>query len=141
MATWRHFKKMKNRTRYTVTGKDHLGIVRQMPAFAREDLSAELARNINNLVEHKRNNVSPPPGLVSWVQGLAPDIKNRLIDFGLLDMQAKPITDHLNDYEAVLKAKGSTPLYVRITISRIKSVVDGCRLRYWPDVQASKVQC
>ncbi|MBI1338080.1 MAG: tyrosine-type recombinase/integrase [Phycisphaera sp.] len=140
MAGWRAFKKQKNRSRYTIAGKDHLGVVRQMPAFTQEGLSRELARNVATLVEHKRNNWTLPPHLAIWAQGLAPDIRNRLTDFGLLDGQSKPIAGHLADFEATLKAKGNTGNYVMQTLFRIRTIVDGCQFKHWSDVQASKVQ-
>ncbi len=140
MATWRAFKKQKNRTRYTITGPDHLGVIRQMPAFSRLDLSIELARNVASLVEHKRSNWTLAPHLAVWVQGVAPDIKNRLAEFGLVNGHVKPIADHLTDFEAALRVKRNTPRYVAQTLFRIRSVVDGCQVIHWSDVQASKVQ-
>ena len=140
MAGWRVFKKQKNRKRFTIAGKDHMGIARQMPAYTREDLSRDLARHVATLVEYRQQNMAPPPMLASWIDGLAPETKRRLIDFGLIHAHARAVEEHLSDFESHLTAKGNTPSYVRQTIFRIRAILTGCRVTYWSDVQGSKVQ-
>ena len=140
MATWRVFKKEPHRRRFTITGKDHMGVTRQMPAYTREDLSYDLARHVGTLVEYRQQNMAVPPMLATWLEGLAPDTKRRLIDFGLVDAQARPVGEHLDDFEAYLTAKGNTAGHVRVTVFRIRSILNGCRIVYWSDVQGSKVQ-
>ena len=82
--SWRVFKKDPKRKKWTISGRDHYGVKRQMPAFRNEDLSRELARNIAKIVEYKRSGGPLAPLLASWTGNLPPDIKDRLAGFGLL---------------------------------------------------------
>ena len=68
-----------------------MGVTRQMPAYTREDLSYDLARHVGTLVEYRQQNMAVPPMLATWLEGLAPDTKRRLIEFGLVDAQARPV--------------------------------------------------
>ena len=140
MTAWRVFKKEKHRKRFTITGKDHMGITRQVPAYTREDLSYDLARNLGTLVEYRQQNMSVPPMLATWLDGLAPETKRRLCSWGLLDAQARPVEEHLADFEAHLTVKGNTAKYIRQTIFRIQAIVTGCKVVHWSDVQGSRVQ-
>ncbi len=137
---WHANKKDPRRKKYTVVGKDHLGIQRQMPAFRDASLSRELARNIARLVEHRANNTPLPPLLAAWFNNLAPAIHNRLAEWDLLDGHARPLVDHLKDYEASLAARDNTARYVQQTVSRIQKVIEGCGFRYWSDVTGSDTQ-
>ena len=139
-GAWRVFKKDPSRSKYTIEGRDHLNVKRRMPAFRDKALSEELARNVAKVVDYKRQNASLPPLLASWVQDLAPDIKDRLARFGLLDAHVRPLAEHLADYEAALRAKGNTEEYIRKTVYRINRILDEWDCGHWSDVQASKVQ-
>ena len=137
---WRVYKKDRGRTKYTIQGRDHHNVRRQMPAYRDKALSEELGRHVARLVEYKRQKAPLPPLLAAWVHGLAPDIKDRLAGFGLLEAHTRPLNEHLTDYKAHLEAKGNTEQYVQQTINRVCCLIDGCRFRYWADVQASKAQ-
>ena len=137
---WHANKKDPKRKKYTVVGKDHLGIQRQMPAFRDAALSRELARNIARFVEHRANNTPLPPLLGSWANDLAPSIRDRLAAWDLLGEHARPLSDHITDYEAALRARNSTEQHVRQTVGRIMRIMQGCQFVYWGDVQGSRVQ-
>ena len=61
---------------------------------------------------------------------------------GLQDGQqvadARPLTNHVDDYASVLAAKGDAPKHVRQTIMRIRRIIDGCRFVFWADISASE---
>lgn len=52
----------------------------------------------------------------------------------------KPLADHLTDFETSLKAKNNTDDYVTLKISRIRRILEGCKLRYLSDISGSKLQ-
>ena len=139
-GSWRVFKKDPTRTKYTIEGRDHLNVKRRSPAFRDKALSEDLARNVAKIVDYKRQNAPLPPMLTSWVQDLAPDIRDRLAGFGLLDAHVRPLSEHLTDYEAALRARGSTDEYVTKTIYRINRIINGCKIRHWSDAQGSTIQ-
>ncbi len=138
--TWRVFKQDPKRKKYSIRGHDHLGVKRQLPAFRDKALSEDLARRVAQLVDYKRQNMPLPPFLAHWVQDLAPEIRDRLAAFNLLDAHSRPLAEHLVDYRAVLVAKGNTSKHVQQTITRIQHVLQGCRLRYWSDFSGSRIQ-
>ena len=51
-----------------------------------------------------------------------------------------PLSAHLNDWHAVLLAKGDTAKHANLVSKRARRVVDECEFAFWPDLSASKVQ-
>jgi hypothetical protein len=51
----------------------------------------------------------------------------------------RPLADHLADYAAYLEAKGDTSAHVKLTISRIRAVLDGCGFTFLRDLDANTV--
>jgi hypothetical protein len=51
----------------------------------------------------------------------------------------RPLVDHLADYAAYLEAKGDTSAHVKLTISRIRAVLDGCGFTFPRDLDANTV--
>jgi len=138
--SWRVYKKDSKRTKWTIAGRDHNLVKRQMPAFKNEDLSRKFAQNIAEIVEFKRLGTPLPPLLAGWTQDLAPDIKGRLAAIGLLDDYSKSLDEHLIDYELSLKARGNTPQYINQSTGRIRKMIKGCGFRYWSDIKGSKLE-
>ena len=103
---WRVFKKGPNHKKWTVEGRDHLGVKRQLPAYRDVALSNELAKSVAIIVDHKRHNTPLPPLLAEWVQNLAPDIRDRLASYGLLESHTRPLSEHLDDYKVALTCQG-----------------------------------
>ena len=52
----------------------------------------------------------------------------------------KPLTEHLADFRQALLAKGNTPEYVETVLARATRIVEGCKFRFWGDIQPSKVE-
>jgi len=50
------------------------------------------------------------------------------------------LTQHLQDFRQYLRAKGDTSEYARLTVFRVKSIINGCNFAVWSDIQPSKVQ-
>ncbi len=53
--------------------------------------------------------------------------------------QSKPLAEHLEDYRRHLLAKNNCAKHVRITVARIKALLDGCGFVHPADVSASAV--
>jgi len=52
----------------------------------------------------------------------------------------RPLTEHLEDFKQSLLAKGDTIKHAKQIASRVRLIVEGCKLRTWTDIQPSKVQ-
>jgi hypothetical protein len=48
----------------------------------------------------------------------------------------RPLAEHLTDYCRELEAKGNAPRHVRIVVSRLRALLDGCGFVFWPDLAA-----
>jgi len=63
---------------------------------------------------------------------------------GLVDpyeeYQRQPLSEHIDDYERHLKAKGDTPKHASQSAQRIRKLVTGCKFRRLADIDASKVE-
>ncbi len=52
----------------------------------------------------------------------------------------RPLSEHLEDFEKSLLAKGGTVKNAKQVKSRVKRVFDECKFIFWNDIQASRVQ-
>jgi integrase/recombinase XerC len=64
--------------------------------------------------------------------------KEGLID-PYADHRKRPLAEHLADFERALVSKGNTAEYVRLVISRLTSLFDGCAFKSIADLSASRV--
>ena len=130
--------------KWYVEFKDHNETVRRLAAFTSKAATEEVARNIVRLVEyHKATGGQMDPALSRWLAGLPRRVRDKLASIGLLDPQrvavSKPLADHLQDFEAALRAKGDTPQQVRQVTTRAKRIIDDCGFAYYSDISASRV--
>jgi len=136
--------KVQETSKWYVEFKDHLGTVRRVPAFTDKKLSEELGRKIEKLVGYRSVNEHPSPELGQWIEGLPASIRRKLTDIGVLDRKrltaSQTLIDHLEDYKAGLRAKGTTAKQVDMVASRIRKIFDGCGFRFWSDISAHKVE-
>lgn len=52
---------------------------------------------------------------------------------------ARPLGEHLADYQTAMLGKGDTPDHVTLSVTRIRAILDGCRFVRLSDLQASGV--
>jgi len=142
------YKDRKGRTRETsrwyVEFTDQNNILRRWPAFTSKAATDELGRNLEKLVGyHRATGGQTDPALEKWLTTLPADIRAKLIEVGLIDGKrvsaARPLSEHLDDYEKVLKAKGNTPGHVQLTKARINRVFEGCGFRFYVDISGAAV--
>jgi len=73
---------------------------------------------------------------------LVKDIEHRKagIRTGDTDAAAKPLADHLAEWERHLKANGRTDEYIRWKLARVRRVFDGCGFVFARDLDAAAVE-
>ena len=130
--------------KWYVEFKDHSECIRRIPAFASKPASTEIGQNIEKLVAfHVSSGGQTDPKLTSWLETLPSVIKERLVSIGLLDKKnvafAKPLTQHLADFEQYLASKGNTNAHVKLLVGRAVKVFAGCNFRFWSEMSASRV--
>jgi site-specific recombinase XerC len=130
--------------KWYVEFRDHLDTVRRLPAFTSKSASEEFGRNLVKLVAyHKATGGQVDPSLTRWLTGLPQSVREKLVAIGLLDAQrvavSKCLTDHLDDFAAVLTAKGNVARYVTTSKGRITRVLTGCGFQFIADISPAKV--
>jgi len=137
---WWVLKKDSKRTIWTCRGKDHLGVVRSVAGFADKGLSEDLAEKISRLVERRILKEPLPVRLSAWVAGLAPRIRDRLAEIGLLDSSTRPLEEHLAAFEADLRGRGNVEQHVKATMLHVRRIlVKTLKAKHWQEVEPSRV--
>src|SRR5262245_43872693 len=52
--------------------------------------------------------------------------------------RCRPLADHLDDFEAALRAKGDTARHVKETVAAVRALLDGCRFLLPADLDAAR---
>lgn len=142
-------KRCKTETWY-IEFTDNLQQRRRISSTCKDRKSAEaVGRKIDRLVRYKANNDPLDPELSKWLRKRPPKFLARLVEFGLVEpatmIGLQPLQLHLDGqadspgWRQVLTAKGRTARYVRKRCERARLVMEGCRFKYWRDVDASQV--
>ena len=144
-STYRDRDGVKRQTlKFYIEVRDHLGLVRRLPAFSDRRLSESLGRSIQSLVNCRKANLDLDAGLNRWLETLSGSLLAKLVAWGLIDGQraeiTKPLAEHIRDYAEVLKAKGYSGDYVVRTRNRLRKIVSDCRFYYFRDITQSAVE-
>ena len=131
-------------SKFYIEVRDHLGLVRRLPAFSDRRLSESLGRSIQSLVNCRKANLDLDAGLNRWLETLPGGLLAKLVSWGLIDGQraeiTKPLAEHIRDYAEVLKAKGYSGDYVVRTRNRLRKMASDCRFHYFRDITQSAVE-
>jgi hypothetical protein len=137
-------KKTKQLKKWYVEVRDHMGIVRNFPAFTDKKQSVKLGEKIERLVVFRLNNEPLDRDLSEWLEQVPAKLLNRLIKIGLIDSRraavGKLLLDHLEDFKQSLLARGNTVKHAQQTYFRVKRVFSECKFMYWSDISVSVVQ-
>ena len=124
--------------------KDARAEWRRLPAFTDKGATESLGRKCDRLAATVAAGERPDADLARWIEGLSAMIRGKLSGWGLIDERtsaaSRPLTAHLDDFEATMRARGSTNRHVTLVVSRARRVLDGCGFTFWPDVSPSKVE-
>jgi integrase len=124
--------------------RDHSEIVRRFPGFKDKAATADFGRQIERLIATRVSGEQPNVNLTRWLESVPAKLRERFVKVGLLDGSRaatnKPLTEHLQDFQEFLLAKGNTLKQAKMTASRVRRIIDGCGLRTWTDVSASKTE-
>ncbi len=139
----KHGKKRSTR-RWHVEFKDHLGRRQRIPAFKDKGASRELERKIVRLAALRASAATPDAEMRRWIEGLAPDLRDRLAGMDLLTARQvaalKPLTTLIDEWEEHLLAKGTSRRQITQVVGRARRVVEGARIPVWTEVLAAAVE-
>jgi len=86
------------------------------------------------------------PELQRWIEQIPEKMRDKLVEFGLLDNQrisenlGKPLTEHLKDFCNGLAADKRKAAYIRQTKTNIERILSNCGFGVWSDIDGNKVK-
>ncbi len=130
--------------KYYLYFRDHSDVRRCLPGFEDRRATLALERRLKTLVGLRVGRSPLDPDMARWMEALPDRIRAKLAAWDLVDpsrVTACSLLDtHLDDFEAYLKARGTTAQYVRLTVGRVKKVLDAAKCRTWSDITGSRIQ-
>jgi len=125
--------------------RDHAERVRRLPLYTDEKASREAGRKIEKLISLKLAGAEPDADLTRWLSSMDAPLRNCLAKIGLLDAgrieAARPLPDHLNDWQAALLAKGTSEQQAKQATARARRVlVKECAFKHYGDVTPGAVR-
>jgi integrase len=125
---------------------DHLGRRQRLPLGLADKRAAEqVGRYIETLAERTASGLGLDRALSEWLEVCPAKLRDKLAGIGLISgaraAGGKPLAAHLEDYRAVLLARGDTTGYADTTMARIKRSFEGCGFTAWTDIAAARAQC
>jgi integrase len=131
-------------TKWYIEIRDALDRTQRLPGFTDKAQTAEMGRQIERLRAVCVNRSMIPPDMTMWLESLPREIRGRLTRIGLLDSlhvaNAKPLAEHLDDFESNLRDKGITESQCKLVSNRARRVFKECGFVFIEDVSASRVQ-
>jgi integrase len=124
--------------------KDHRAIRRRMRGYSDKRTTSDLERRIEQLVHVSATDGVPTADLRRWCETLAPRVREKLADFGLLDARqiaaAAPIADHVRAWEAHLIAKGTRERQRSQVAARVRKTIKVCGFASLGDLDVAAVE-
>ena len=140
---WRTNGKLHVASRWTIAFRDHHGAERMVKGRTDHGAALDMGRNFDKLVSYRAASMRPDPEMQRWIETLTPDLVEQLRSWDVLsgDMAgaAKGLSDHLDDFRRSLEAKGGTAKHARTRYTHVKTVLDGCRFKWWSAIEAAAV--
>ena len=137
--------KKRQGTKWVIEFRDHTDRPRprRLTAFTDQRASHELGKTLVRLVALRAAGEGPDRELTERLELMPKRIREKLVEWGLLDSHrltgSKSLSDHLDDWKAALLAKGNTAEHAGLVVGRVRRVFDCCGFRFWSDISASRV--
>jgi len=132
--------KKKKCSHYYLTFVDNRQIRRRLPAYSDKAATDRLGIWIQKLLD--ANGILDRE-LQEWFTSLAPKIRDKILEFGLVDNGRimkhidKTLIEHLKDFEVALLAKGNNEKYAKQVATKVELIFTNCGFRMWGDIDAN----
>lgn len=107
---------------------DTKGRPRRLPGYVDKAATAELGRRLDDLAAKRAQRMEPDAELRRWLEALPDPVKHKLVKWELLGGQAvgsaRPLAEHVDDFERELQARERTAVHVQRTVNRIRRFLD-----------------
>ena len=123
---------------------DNLSITRELKAFTQEQPSRALADRINELLCCRANRQQPSIELEKWLECLPSRIREKLVEFKLLDAEStvagKTLTELVDEFGDHLKRKERNPKHIREITGTLKRIFKECGFVTWADISPDRLR-
>jgi len=134
----------KEAAKWYVELRDHNGIVRRLPGFPSERMTAKLGENVQSLINCQANHELPGGDLAKWLEALPNRTAEILARWGLLAAHrlaaGKALAEHIADWRAALLAKGVTAKHAGMVSHNAERIFKACKITFVSQINAGKVQ-
>jgi len=116
----------------------------RMAGYREKRATAELGRKLEALAAFREAGERPDRELSRWIEGLPPAMQESLAERGLLDpdraASAKPLADHVADWQAHLRQKGDSERHVIREPRKVRAACEGAGCKTLGGLDAAKVE-
>lgn len=129
-------------TRWCIEFQDNLDISRRITAFTNEQASRQLAGKIEWLLSLQGQPL--PNELNRWLGNLPLRIRDKLVEFGILDgtltTAGKKLNEFIDEFGEYLTTKERTAQHIKNSVKTLKRIFKACEFTTWTDISASRLK-
>ena len=127
--------------RWYLDFRDHLKRRHKLAGFADKKATRDLVGQIESLISCRTSSRSLPPDLQRWLELVPDTMKNKFVEWGLVDSMrvegGKLLSIHLKDWKKSITDSGKTEKHSKVQYNRVKSIFSS--FKFYSDIQASKL--
>ena len=129
---------------YSISFRDHDRVWRRFPAFTDYAASVAFGRRVRELCDVRAAGESPRGELAEWLDGLAEEVREKLIEWRIVGhramMMTLQLTEHLEAWRQSLIDKGTGTEHADLLKTRAERIVNGCHFRRYADIRPAAVE-
>ena len=127
---------------YHISFFDNGQIKRDLEGFTDAAATAMLGEKVKTLLHCQANRQTPDLDLQKWMENMPLQIRDQLVEFGLIDLKrsaaGKTLAELIAEFGQSLAAKEVTQGYISETLQQLKRLFDG--VKYFSDISAATVE-
>ncbi len=139
-----HVYKKPGSSKWWVAWRDARERRQRNPGYTDKASTEALGRNLELMAGKVATGSPMTPALVTWLDGLTPAWRDRLVKAKLLSVEAgaisKPLLTHVEDYKESRETKGCREQYVGDVDTHLRNVVKACRFKVWADIDKLAIE-
>lgn len=130
-------------SRYHVSFKDHTGVWRRVTGYTDKQASESLGRKLERLAALRAVHEPLTPELADWLDGIADDLREKLTEWGLVDLRAtlasRPLAQHVDDWHDDIINRGKSEAHAELLRARLNRIIEGCGFNRYADITTDRV--
>jgi integrase len=144
--------KTKRTPRWYLSFSDHLRRRQRIAGYEDRDQTVQLGALLSELVRCRQSRTTPDPQWLDRLESVPADIQRRLLDIDLclpawvsITRTDDVLAAWVDEFETWLRTSKTRSGYLRhkghcdVTLTRVRSILAGCRFRRWEDITPGKI--